>query len=187
MQVTNGRAEVTAESAESAEAAAVSARQLRLVLGGLLVAMMLAALDGTIVATALPTIAGDLEGFSKITWVTTAYVVTSSIATVMLGKFSDQYGRRPVFLFTLYAFLGGSLLCGLAQTMDQLILVRALQGLGGGGITSLAFAIIGDLVSPRERGKYFGFFSGTFAFASVAGPLVGRPPEGNWANNSRSN
>ena len=148
-------------------------RELRIVIAGLLIALLLSALDNTIVATAMPTIVGKLGGFAKYTWVTTAYVVTSTIATLMLGKLSDLYGRRRVFLLAIILFLVGSLLCGAAQTMNQLIVFRALQGLGGGGIWGLTFAVVGDLVPPVDRGRYFGLFTGVFAIASVAGPLVG--------------
>ena len=156
-----------------AERGLLPPRELRIVMAGLLIALLLSALDNTIVATALPTIAGRLGGFAKYTWVTTAYVVTSTIATLMLGKLSDLYGRRRMFLLAIAVFLVGSLACGAAQSMNQLIAFRALQGLGGGGIWGLTFAVVGDLVPPVDRGRYFGLFTGVFAIASVAGPLVG--------------
>jgi EmrB/QacA subfamily drug resistance transporter len=156
-------------------------RQFKLLLAGLIVSLFLSALDNTIVATAMPTIVGDLGGFKRYTWATTAYVVTSTISTLILGKLSDLYGRRRVFLATIVFFILASMLCGLAQSMNQLIGYRALQGIGGGGIWSLTFAIIGDVVPPRERGRYFGLFTGVFAFASLAGPLLGGVIVGNFS------
>jgi EmrB/QacA subfamily drug resistance transporter len=154
-------------------------RQFKLLLAGLIVSLFLSALDNTIVATAMPTIVGDLGGFKRYTWATTAYVVTSTISTLILGKLSDLYGRRRVYLATIIFFILASMLCGLAQSMNQLIGYRALQGIGGGGIWSLTFAIIGDVLPPRERGRYFGLFTGVFAFASLAGPLLGGVIVGN--------
>lgn len=124
-------------------------------------------------ATAMPTIAGKLGGFTKLAWVSTSYVVSSTIATPVLGKLSDLYGRRRIYLTAITAFLGGSVLCGLSQSIDQLIAARAIQGIGGGGIMSLSFAIVGQLVTPRERAKYMGYFTSMFALSSVAGPLLG--------------
>ncbi len=138
-----------------------------------MVGLFLAGLDGNIVATAMPTIAGKLGGFTKLAWVSTSYVVSSTIATPVLGKLSDLYGRRRIYLIAITTFLGGSVLCGLSQTIDQLITARAIQGVGGGGILSLSFAIVGQLVTPRERGKYMGYFTSMFALSSVAGPLIG--------------
>jgi multidrug resistance protein len=138
-----------------------------------MVGLFLAGLDGNIVATAMPTIAGKLGGFTKLAWVSTSYVVSSTIATPVMGKLSDLYGRRRVYLIAISAFLGGSVLCGLSQTINQLIAARAVQGIGGGGIMSLSFAIVGQLVTPRERGKYMGYFTSMFALSSVAGPLIG--------------
>lgn len=155
------------------EGLALSPRQFQLLLAGLIITLFLSALDNTIVGTAMPTIVGEFGGLSRYTWVTTAYVVTSTISTLVLGKLSDLLGRRRVYLATIVGFLAASFLCGLAQNMDQLIAFRALQGIGGGGIMSLTFAIIGDVVPMRDRGKYFGLFTGVFALASVAGPLGG--------------
>jgi EmrB/QacA subfamily drug resistance transporter len=148
-------------------------KQFNLLLSGLVITLFLSALDNTIVGTAMPTIVGDLGGFGRYTWATTVYVVASTISTLVLGKLSDLYGRRNVYLITIATFLATSMLCGLAQSMNQLILFRAFQGLGGGGIWSLTFAIVGDVVAPRERGRYFGLFTSVFAFASLAGPLIG--------------
>lgn len=138
-----------------------------------MLAMLLAALDQTIVSTALPKIVQDLHGLNKLSWVATAYLLTSAIVTPLYGKISDQIGRKKVFLFAISLFLFGSALCGLAQSMDQLVLFRAIQGLGGGGIIGLALAVVGDIVPPRQRGKYQGYFGGVFAISSVAGPLLG--------------
>ena len=131
-------------------------RQLKMVVGGLMVGLFLAGLDGNIVATAMPTIAGKLGGFTKLAWVSTAYVVSSTIATPVLGKLSDLYGRRRIYLIAISAFLGGSVLCGLSQTIDQLIAARTIQGIGGGGIMSLSFAIVGQLVTPASVGSTWG-------------------------------
>ena len=150
-----------------------SRRQLMLVLGALIMAVMLASLDTTIIATALPTIAGEFNAFESFAWVGAAYIVAATIATPLLGKLSDLYGRRSVFQTTMAIFLVGSLLCGLSQSMDQLIASRAVQGLGGGAIQALAFAILGDILPPRERGRYIGYFTIAFAAAALMGPLIG--------------
>jgi EmrB/QacA subfamily drug resistance transporter len=146
---------------------------LRLVLGGLMLVLFLAALDQTIVATALPTIVGDLGGLSHISWVVTAYLLAQTVVTPLYGKLGDQFGRKIVLQCALVIFLAGSALCGLSKSLDELIAFRALQGLGGGGLIVSAQAAIGDVVSPRERGRYTGLFGGVFAVASVAGPLLG--------------
>jgi len=151
----------------------LSRRQLHIVLGGLMLGMLLAALDQTIVATALPTIVGDLGGLNHLAWVVTAYLLTSTAVTPLWGKLSDLYGRRGTFQAAIVVFLAGSMLSGLAQNMGELIAFRAVQGLGGGGLMALAMAIVGDLVSPRERGRYQGWFGAVFALASVGGPLLG--------------
>jgi EmrB/QacA subfamily drug resistance transporter len=153
--------------------AAVSPRELRIIVASLMVGLFLSGLDSNIVATAMPTIAGKLGGFDKLTWVSTAYILTSTLATPLLGKLSDLFGRRLVYLVTITTFLVGSALCGAAGSINQLIAFRALQGVGGGGIMALSFAIIGDRVSPRERGKYIGVFTSAFALSSLAGPLAG--------------
>jgi EmrB/QacA subfamily drug resistance transporter len=151
----------------------LSQRQIKLVFFGLMLGMLLAALDQTAVATALPTIAGELGGVGHLSWVVTAYLLTSTASTPLYGKLSDLYGRKLLFQIAIVIFLIGSILSGLSQDMLQLILFRALQGLGGGGLLALAMAIAGDMVSPRERGRYQGYFGGVFTVSSVAGPLIG--------------
>jgi EmrB/QacA subfamily drug resistance transporter len=141
--------------------------------GAIMLATLLAALDQTIVATALPQIVTDLEGFQHLSWVVTAYLVTSTVTIPLYGKLSDLYGRRRLFVISISIFLAGSALCGLAQSMDQLIAFRAVQGLGAGGLIPLAQASIADLFSPRERGRYQGYVTSMWALAAVAGPLVG--------------
>lgn len=145
----------------------------RVVFGGLLLVMLLAALDQTIVATALPTIVGDLGGLSHISWVVTAYLLAQTAVTPLYGKLGDMYGRKVVLQAGLVVFLLGSALCGLSQNLDELIAFRALQGLGGGGLMVSAQAAIGDVVPPRERGRYTGLFGAVFGLASIAGPLLG--------------
>ena len=151
----------------------LSHRQVLIIFSGLMLGMLLAALDQTIVATALPTIVGDLHGLDHLSWVVTAYLLTTTLSTPLYGKISDLYGRKKIFQVAIVIFLIGSALSGLARNMDQLIAFRALQGLGGGGLMALAMAIIGDIVSPRQRGRYQGYFGGVFAFASIGGPLAG--------------
>ncbi len=148
-------------------------RQVLIVLSGLMLGMLLAALDQTIVATALPTIVGELHGLNHLSWVVTAYLLTTTLSTPLYGKISDLHGRKKIFQIAIVIFLVGSALSGLSRNMDQLIAFRALQGLGGGGLMALAMAIVGDIVSPRERGRYQGYFGGVFALASIGGPLAG--------------
>src|SRR5438552_2001119 len=148
-------------------------RQIQVVFAGLMAGMLLAALDQTIVATALPTIVGDLGGLRHLSWVVTAYILTSTVSLPLWGKISDLFGRKRIFQLAILIFLGGSVLSGLAQNMPELILFRALQGAGAGGLLATAQAIIGDIVSPRDRGKYQGYLGAVFAFASVVGPLLG--------------
>ena len=146
---------------------------LGLVIGALLLVMLLASLDQTIVSTALPTIVGDLGGLEHISWVVTAYLLAITIVTPLYGKLGDLYGRKVVLQGALIVFLIGSALCGLAQGMTELIAFRAIQGLGGGGLMVSAQAAIGDVVSPRQRGRYMGLFGAVFGLSSVAGPLIG--------------
>ncbi len=151
----------------------ITKRRLWLILGALLLGMLLAALDQTIVSTALPTIVGDLHGGSHLAWVVTAYLLSSTVSTPLWGKLGDQYGRKTFFQASIVIFVVGSALCGLSQTMTELIVFRALQGLGGGGLMVGAQTIIGDVVSPRDRGRYMGLFGAMFAVATVIGPLIG--------------
>ena len=148
-------------------------KEIMFVLSGLMVGLLLAALDQTIVSTALKSIVEDFNGLTHYTWVVTAYLLTSTASTPLYGKISDLYGRRPVFQFAIITFLIGSFAAGAATSMTQLIAFRAVQGLGAGGLMSLTFVIIGDIVSPRERGKYQGYFGGVWGLSSVAGPLLG--------------
>ncbi|MEU8218189.1 MDR family MFS transporter [Micromonospora taraxaci] len=158
---------------EASDAPVLNRQQIRLLMLGLMTGMLLAALDQTIVGTALPTIVGELGGINHYSWVVTAYLLASTASTPLYGKMADLYGRRPVFLFSIGTFLVGSLLAGLSQNMTQLIITRGIQGLGAGGLLTLAFTIISDVVSPRERGRYQGLFGAVFGISSVAGPLVG--------------
>jgi EmrB/QacA subfamily drug resistance transporter len=151
----------------------LSHRQIMMLLSGLMLGMLLAALDQTIVGTALPTIVGKLGGLDHYSWVVTAYLLASTASTPLYGKISDLYGRRPVLLFAISTFLVGSLLAGMSQNMVQLVLFRGVQGLGAGGLMTLAFTIISDVVPPRDRGRYQGLFGAVFGLSSVAGPLVG--------------
>ena len=148
-------------------------KRLWIVLGALALAVMLANLETSIIATALPTITGQFNSFESFAWVGTAYIVTSAISTPLLGKLSDLYGRRLIFQSTMAVFLVGSILCGASQSMGQLIAARAFQGMGGGGIQALAFAILGDILPPRERGRYMGYFTLAFVGSAVLGPLIG--------------
>ncbi|MCS6803073.1 MAG: MDR family MFS transporter [Chloroflexota bacterium] len=148
-------------------------RQLVLVLPGLMITLFLAALDGTIVSTAMPRIVADLHGFERYSWVATAYLLTSTVLIPLWAKLSDLIGRKPVLLSVVVGFVLGSALCGAAQEMDQLILFRAVQGVFGGGVLALVFSAIADIFSPAERGKWMGLFFAMFGLASVVGPLAG--------------
>jgi EmrB/QacA subfamily drug resistance transporter len=148
-------------------------RQILTVFGGLMAGMLLSSLDSNIMSTAIPTIVGDLGGLDHVAWVGTAYLLTSTSVTPLYGKLSDLYGRRLMFQVAITLFILGSVGAGLAQSMLHLVVARGVQGLGGGGLMSLAFVIIGDVVPARERGRYVGLFMSVFAFSSVAGPLAG--------------
>ena len=157
----------------NASPAGLTHRQILVVLSGLMTGMLLAALDQTIVSTALKQIVEDLDGLDHYTWVVTAYLLTSTATTPLYGKISDLYGRRPVFQFAIITFLVGSLLAAFSTNMNELIATRAIQGLGGGGLMALTFTIIGDIIPPRERGRYQGYFGAVWGLSSVAGPLLG--------------
>lgn len=146
---------------------------VRLIFSALLLVMLLAALDQTIVSTALPTIVSDLGGLESLSWVVTAYMLASTIVVPLYGKFGDLFGRKIVLQAAIVLFLLGSVLCGIAQNMTQLVLLRALQGLGGGGLMVVAMAAIGDIIAPADRGRYQGMFGGVFGLATVVGPLIG--------------
>ena len=152
---------------------ALSHRQVLIVFAAVLTGMFLSALDQTIVSTSLPTIVGELGGLQHLSWVITAYLLTSTASMPLYGKLSDIYGRKLLFQAAIGIFLAGSLLSGAAQSMEQLIIFRGIQGIGAGGIMTMAQAIIGDIVSPRERGRYTGYMGGVFALSSVLGPLLG--------------
>ncbi|WP_405781169.1 MFS transporter [Streptomyces sp. NBC_00859] len=151
----------------------LSHRQILTILSGLMLGMFLAALDQTIVSTSIRTIADDLHGLSAQAWATTAYLITSTITTPLYGKLSDLHGRKPYFLAAITIFIVGSAMCTFSTSMNELAAFRAFQGIGAGGLMSLALAIIGDIVPPRERARYQGYMLATFATSSVAGPLIG--------------
>src|SRR5690242_9224554 len=153
--------------------AQLSHRQILVILSGLLLGMFLAALDQTIVGTSIRTIADDLNGLSLQAWATTAYLITATITTPLYGKLSDLYGRKPFFLTAIVLFLIGSALSAASRSMYELAGFRAVQGLGAGGLFSLALAILGDIVSPRERARYQGYFLAVFGTSSVLGPVIG--------------
>jgi len=151
----------------------VSQDRILVIFGGLLLVMLLAALDSTIVATALPTIVNELGGLAHLSWVVTAYLLAQTIVTPIYGKLGDLYGRKRVLQVAIIVFLIGSALCGLSRTMSHLIIFRGIQGLGGGGLMVTTQAVVGDVIPPRQRGRYQGIFGAAFGVASVAGPLLG--------------
>jgi multidrug resistance protein len=157
------------DSAEPQEAAP----RIRLIFGALMLVILLASLDQTIVATALPTIVGELGGLQHLSWVVTAYLLASTITGPLYGKFGDLYGRKPTLQIAIVIFLIGSILCGLAQNMPELIAFRALQGLGAGGLITTTIAVVGDIIPPRDRGKYQGIFGAVFGVSTIVGPLLG--------------
>lgn len=148
-------------------------KKIYLILLGLLLAQMVASIEGTVLATAAPTIAADLKGFDKITWVFIAYLITSTVSTPLWGKLSDLFGRRSLYELSVATFMVGSALCGAATSMQMLVWCRVLQGVGAGGIFTLTMTIMGDILPPRERGKYQGFMMSVFSISTVLGPLIG--------------
>ncbi|MFL5489748.1 MAG: DHA2 family efflux MFS transporter permease subunit [Gemmatimonadaceae bacterium] len=152
---------------------ALGHRQILIAFSGLVLAMLLAALDSTIVSTALPTIVSELGGLEHLAWVVTAYLLAQTIVTPVYGKLGDLYGRKIILQSAIVLFLAGSALCGLSQNMTQLILFRAVQGMGGGGLVVTTQAVVGDIVPPRDRGRYQGIFGAVFGLSSIAGPLLG--------------
>ena len=164
---------VTSPAAAEAEPEQIGQRRRLIIIGALLLGLLLAALDQTIVATALPTIAGDLHGLSHLSWVVTAYLLASTVSTPLWGKLGDLYGRKTFFEASIVIFLIGSALAGLSHTMLQLIAFRAIQGIGGGGLLTGAQTIVADVVPARERGRYQGLFGSVFGVTSVLGPPIG--------------
>ncbi|MDQ6937953.1 MAG: MFS transporter [Actinomycetota bacterium] len=168
-----GGATTAERASQPAADGGYSHRQILTILSGLMMGMFLAALDQTVVSTAIRTIGDDLKGLSVQAWVTTAFLITSTIATPLYGKLSDIYGRKPFFMLAIVIFITGSALCGIATSMYELAAFRAFQGLGAGGLFSLALTIVADIIPPRERARYQGYFMAVFATSSVLGPLVG--------------
>ena len=144
-----------------------------MIFGALILVFLLASLDQTIVSTALPTIVGELGGLQHLSWVVTAYLLASTVSGPLYGKFGDLYGRKIVLQTAIVIFLAGSALCGLSQNMAELIGFRALQGLGAGGLIVTAIAVVGDVIPPRDRGRYQGIFGGVFGVSTIIGPLLG--------------
>ena len=167
MTITSANAPAEPEAAEPAQGS------IRLVIASIGILLLLASLDQTIVSTALPTIVADLGGLEHLSWVVTAYILASTVSAPLYGKLGDLYGRRRMVFVSVALFLTGSALCGMAQSMGFLIVSRALQGLGGGGLFVLALSVVGDVIAPRDRGKVQGVFAGVFSLSSVLGPLIG--------------
>jgi EmrB/QacA subfamily drug resistance transporter len=161
------------DQAQAEPTPAQAQRRVLVIFGGLMLALLISSLDQTIVSTALPTIVSDLGGLSQLSWVITGYLLASTVSTPLWGKLGDLYGRKPLFQASIVLFLAGSALCGLSQNMVELIVFRAVQGLGAGGLLVLAQAIIADVVPPRDRGRFQGLFGAVFGVTSVGGPLLG--------------
>jgi multidrug resistance protein len=164
---------IAAAGAETPPAVTFTRQEIFSMLSGLLLAMFLGSIDQTIVATALSSIARDLNGWETMAWVVSAYLVTSTVTTPIHGRLSDLYGRRPILLISIVLFVGSSVVCALAQTMTTLIIGRALQGLGGGGLRSVAQAALADIIPPRDRGRYQGYFASVFVMSNALGPVLG--------------
>src|SRR5215510_8483561 len=148
-------------------------QRVRVIFGALMLVLLLASLDQTIVSTALPTIVGELGGLQHLSWVVTAYLLASTVSGPLYGKLGDLYGRKIVLQAAIGIFLVGSALCGLSQNMTELIAFRGIQGLGGGGLIVVTLAVVGDIIPPRERGRYQGYFGAVFGLATIIGPLLG--------------
>src|SRR5580704_16889881 len=162
------------DAAAAGSPVAASRKQpIRVIFGALMLVMLLASLDQTIVSTALPTIVGEFGGLAHLSWIVTAYLLATTIVTPLYGKLGDLFGRKIVLQSAIVLFLIGSVLCGLSRSMGALIAFRALQGLGGGGLMVTISAVVGDLFTPRERGRYQGIFGAVFGLATVLGPLIG--------------
>jgi EmrB/QacA subfamily drug resistance transporter len=161
------------EQAQAESAPAQDQRRVLVIFSGLMLALLIASLDQTIVSTALPTIVSDLGGLTQLSWVITGYLLASTVSTPLWGKLGDLYGRKPLFQASIVLFLDGSALCGISQNMAELILFRTVQGLGAGGLLVLTQTIIADVVPPRQLGRYQGLFGAVFGVSSVGGPLLG--------------
>ncbi|MGW0901672.1 MFS transporter, partial [Streptomyces goshikiensis] len=163
----------TSSDAQASAETGLSKKQINRAVAGVMTGLLLSALDQTVVSTALPSIVSDVGGLENLAWVITAYLLTSMASTPVWGKVSDQFGRRIVFIVATSVFIAGSVLCGVAQEIGQLIAARAVQGLGAGALYTLALSVIADVVPLRERGRYQGMVAGVFGIATLAGPLVG--------------
>jgi EmrB/QacA subfamily drug resistance transporter len=170
---TDGLVEEKAQTSFDDEQPRYSSREILLTMIGVLMVMLLASLDQTIVSTAMPRVVAELQGFNHYAWISTAYLLASTVTVPIYGKLSDLLGRKPIFLFGVVIFLIGSALCGLAQTMEQLVLFRGFQGLGAGALMPIAIAIVGDLFTPRERGKWQGLVGAVWGLSSIVGPTAG--------------
>ena len=161
------------QSTHTTGAQTLSKNRIRTMFVGLMIVMLMSSLNQTILAPSLPTIVGELRGVEHMSWVITIFILLSTITMPVYGKLSDQFGRKPFLIFAIVAFMAGSVVGALADSMGWLIVARALQGLGGGGLMILSQAVIADVIPPRDRGRYMGVIGGVFAFSSVAGPLIG--------------